>query len=72
MKVFTEVQYNNHNVSITEIEKMVKEDVKASGAKITTIESLEIYYTPDTNSVYYVATAKDGTVISNDEPITIE
>lgn len=71
MKINTEVQYDDHNVSITDIEKKVKEDVKAGGAKITTIESLEIYYTPETSAVYYVATAKDGTVISNDEPIIV-
>lgn len=71
MKVKTEVQHNDHNVSITEIEKMVKEDVKATGVKITTVESLEIYYTPDTSSVYYVATTKDGKVIGNDDPIIV-
>lgn len=70
MKINTEVQYKGHNVNITEVEKAVKEDVKAAGVKITTVDTLEIYYTPETRSVYYVATTKDGSVISNDEALT--
>lgn len=69
MKINTEVQFKGHNVNITEMEKAVKENVKALGVKISTIESLDIYYSPETSAVYYVATTNDGSVISNDEAL---
>lgn len=72
MKASVEVQYNGKNVKATEIEKMVKEDVKAQGVKISTVDTLEIYYTPETSSVYYVATTKDGASVNNEEPLVIE
>ena len=72
MKANVEVQFNGKNVTATEIEKMVKENVKAQGVKISTVESLQIYYTPETSSVYYVATTKDGKSVNNEEPLVIE
>ena len=51
---------------------MVKEDVKAKGVKISSIDTLNMYYTPETSSVYYVVTTKDGESINNDEPLTVE
>ena len=50
---------------------MVKEELKASGVKISTIDTLNIYYTPETSSVYYVATTKDGNTVNNTEPLTL-
>lgn len=70
MKAMLEVQYKGQNVSTTEIEKMVKEELKANGVKISSISTLNIYYTPETSSVYYVATTKDGETVNNDEPLT--
>lgn len=72
MKAIVEVQYNGKNVTATEVEKMVKENVKSQGIKISTVDTLKVYYTPETSSVYYVATTKDGTVINNEEPLIIE
>ena len=45
MKAVLEVQYQGQNVNATDIEKMVKEELKASGVKISTIDTLNIYYT---------------------------
>ena len=71
MKAVLEVQYQGQNVNATDIEKMVKEELKASGVKISTIDTLNIYYTPETSSVYYVTTTKDGNTVNNTEPLTL-
>ncbi len=71
MKAVLEVQYQGQNVNATDIEKMVKEELKASGVKISTIDTLNIYYTPETSSVYYVATTKDCNTVNNTEPLTL-
>ena len=72
MKSIFEVQYRGKNANTTEIEKMVKEDVKSKGVKISSIDTLNMYYTPETASVYYVVTTKDGESINNEEPIAVE
>ena len=41
-----EVQYHGKNMRTTDIEKLVKEDVKSQGVKISTVDTLQIYYTP--------------------------
>lgn len=46
MKLKLQVQFNNKNVETTNIEKLVKEDVKAQGVKMTTVDTLEVYYKP--------------------------
>lgn len=71
MKIRTEVQYQTHNVLTSDVEKTAKEAIKAEGIKLNSLESLEVYYQPETQSVFYAATAKDGTVISNEEALNI-
>ena len=71
MKLKLQVQFNNKNVETTNIEKLVKEDVKAQGVKMTTVDTLEVYYKPEDSSVYYVATTKTGEVVVNDQPLYI-
>lgn len=71
MKTTFEVQFNDYNVTAADIEKTVKAELKEQGIKMNTIESLEIYYTPETTSVYYVATTKTGDVVKNDEPLVL-
>lgn len=71
MKLKLQVQFNNKNVETTDIEKFVKEDVKSKGVKMTTIDTLEVYYKPEDGSVYYVATTKTGEVVGNDKPLFI-
>ena len=72
MKLKLQVQFNNKNVETTNIEKLVKEDVKAQGVKMTTVDTLEVYYKPEDSSVYYVATTKTGEVVGNDQPLSIK
>lgn len=71
MKLKLQVQFNNKNVDTTDIEKLVKEDVKSKGVKMTTVDTLEVFYKPEDTSVYYVATTKTGEVIGNDQPLFI-
>ena len=71
MKLKLQVQFNNKNVETTNIEKLVKEDVKAQGVKMTTVDTSEVYYKPEDSSVYYVATTKTGEVVGNDQPLYI-
>lgn len=71
MKLKLQVQFNNKNVETSEIEKLVKEDVKTQGVKMTTVDTLEVYYKPDDFSIYYVATTKTGEVIGNKQPLYI-
>ena len=71
MKIKLQVQFHNKNVETTSIEKLVKEHVKSKGVKMTTIDTLEVYYKPEDSSVYYVATTKTGEVVGNDQPLYI-
>ena len=71
MKLKLQVQFNNKNVEATDIEKLVKEDVKSKGVKMTTIDTLEVYYKPEDNSVYYVATTKTGEVVGGNQPLYV-
>ena len=71
MKIKLQVQFHNKNVETTSIEKLVKEDDKSKGVKMTTIDTLEVYYKPEDSSVYYVATTKTGEVVGNDQPLYI-
>ena len=49
-------------------------EVQCKGKNVNTaeIDTLNMYYTPETFSVYYVVTTKDGESINNDEPLTVE
>jgi hypothetical protein len=71
VKIKLQVQFHNKNVETTSIEKLVKEDVKSKGVKMTTIDTLDVYYKPEDSSVYYVATTKTGEVVGNDQPLYI-
>lgn len=71
MKVKLQVQFHNKNVEATTVEKLVKGDLKTQGVKMTTIDTLEVYYKPEDSSVYYVATTKTGDVIGNDKPLYV-
>lgn len=72
MKTKLQVQFNNKNVETTEIEKLAKEDMKLNGVKMNTIDTLEVYYKPEALAIYYVATLKDGSVVSNSEALIVE
>lgn len=72
MKTKIQVQFQDKNVNVADIEKTVKEDLKAKSVRLNTIANLDIYYKPEDGSIYYVATAKDGKVYNvDDNPLHI-
>ena len=72
MKQRLQIQFHNKNIDASAIEKQAKEDLKAKGVKMTTVDTLEVYYKPEDCSIYYVATTKTGDVIGNEEPLYME
>ncbi|MFQ9921927.1 MAG: DUF6465 family protein [Beduini sp.] len=61
MKTKMEIQYHDKNVVTADIEKAVKEELKVKGIKMNTIDTLDIFYQPETGVIYYLANLADGT-----------
>ena len=59
MKTMIEVQYQEKNVKNGDLDKYVKETLKEQGVKTTEVETLNIYYLPETAKVVFVAIKKD-------------
>lgn len=55
-----EVQFNGNNVTDKDLDKYVKETLKAEGIKTTDVDTLNIYYVPESAKLFYVANKKDG------------
>lgn len=55
-----EVQYQEKNVKDGDLDKYVKETLKEQGVKSTEVDTLNIYYLPETAKVFFVAVKKDG------------
>ena len=60
MKTMIEVQYQEKNVKDGDLDKYVRETLKEQGVKTTEVETLNIYYLPETAKVFFVAIKKDG------------
>lgn len=60
MKTMIEVQYQEKNVKDGDLDKYVKETLKEQGVKSTEVDTLNIYYLPETAKVFFVAIKKDG------------
>lgn len=65
MKINTTVQCAGKETSVSDVEKLVKEELKTSGEKMVEITDLHIYFKPAEGEVYYVATKKDGSSVGN-------
>lgn len=66
MKTMIEVQFNGNNVTDKDLDKYVKETLKADGIKTTDIDTLNIYYVPESAKLFYVANKKDGAEVSGE------
>lgn len=66
MKTMIEVQYQEKNVKNGDLDKYVKEALKEQGIKTTEVETLNIYYLPETAKVFYVAIKKDGSELKGE------
>ena len=61
-----EVQYQEKNVKNGDLDKYVKETLKEQGVKTTEVETLNIYYLPETAKVFFVAIKKDGSELKGE------
>ena len=66
MKTMIEVQYQEKNVKNGDLDKYVKETLKEQGVKTTEVETLNIYYLPETAKVFFVAIKKDGSELKGE------
>ena len=66
MKTMIEVQYQEKNVKNGDLDKYVKETLKEQGVKKTEVETLNIYYLPETAKVFFVAIKKDGSELKGE------
>lgn len=71
IKMNLQVQYNYHDVSLDDIEKMVIDHLVELGYKKTSILTLDIYYKAETSEVFYIAKTNNKQVLKNDEPLYI-
>lgn len=71
VKMNLQVQYNYHDVSLDDIEKMVIDHLVKLGYKKTSILTLDIYYKAETSEVFYIAKTNNNQVLKNDEPLYI-
>jgi len=71
MKTKIQVQFGDYDVNTKDIEKAVKEDLKAKNVVLNKLDSLDIYYKPGENAVYYVAKDKSGAETSNSDALTV-
>ena len=66
-----EIQCHNKGQCTKDIEQLVKNELKANDIRLNTVEDLDIYYKPEFNQVYYVATCKNGRIYHNIEPLIL-
>ena len=66
MKTMIEVQNQEKNVKNGDLDKYVKETLKEQGVKTTEVETLNIYYLPETAKVFFVAIKKDGSELKGE------
>ena len=66
MKTMIVVQYQEKNVKDGDLDKYVKETLKEQGVKTTEVETLNIYYLPETAKVFFVAIKKDGSELKGE------
>ena len=66
MKTMIEVQYQEKNVKDGDLDKYVKDTLKEQGVKTTEVETLNIYYLPETAKVFFVAIKKDGSELKGE------
>lgn len=66
MKTMIEVQYQEKNVKDGDLDKYVKETLKEQDVKTTEVETLNIYYLPETAKVFFVVIKKDGSELKGE------
>ena len=59
MKTNFTIQVHGNDYVAADVEKLVKEELKAQGVKVTGIKTLDLYFKPIERECYYVAVSKD-------------
>ncbi|MDY3091350.1 MAG: DUF6465 family protein [Erysipelotrichaceae bacterium] len=62
MKTNFTIQVHGNDYVAADVEKLVKEELKNQGVKVTGIKTLDLYFKPIERECYYVAVSKDGEV----------
>lgn len=62
MKTNFNIQVHGNEYVAADVEKLVKEELKNQGVKVTGLKTLDLYFKPVERECYYVATSKDGEV----------
>lgn len=62
MKTNFTVQLNGNDTLTSDVEKLVKEELKNQNVKVSSIKTLDLYFKPNEKECYYIATLKDGEV----------
>ena len=65
MKIETIVQTNGNEVNVADVEKQVKEAIKAAGLKVKEVKKTTVYLKPNENEVYYSVENEDGTTFNS-------
>ena len=65
MKIETIVQTNGNEINVTDVEKQVKEAIKAAGLKVKEVKKATVYLKPNENEVYYSVENEDGTTFNS-------
>ena len=65
MKIETIVQTNGNEINVADVEKQVKEAIKAAGLKVKEVKKTTIYLKPNENEVYYSVENEDGTTFNS-------
>ena len=63
MKTFITIQAEGHDYEISDLEKKVKEEIKAQGAKAKSIQQIELYVQPLEGVCYFVANLDDNRLL---------
>ena len=65
MKIETIVQTNGNEINVADVEKQVKEAIKAAGLKVKEVKKTTVYLKPNENEVYYSVENEDGTTFNS-------
>lgn len=65
MKIETIVQANGTEISVAEVEKQVKEAIKAAGLKVKEVKKTTVYLKPNEHEVYYSVENGDGSTFNS-------
>ena len=63
MKTFITIQAEGHDYEISDLEKKVKEEIKAQGVKAKSIQQIELYVQPLKGVCYFVANLDDNRLL---------